>query len=87
MILAPTLYWVVVWGLLGFGLPEGIALGTGHPEWTLSETVWRLFDVIPGQTLWQWSIVHFLLFAAMTWLMIHFVFHGIRVLRYHYGGT
>lgn len=78
-------YWVVVWGVLGFGVPETYALATGHGEWTLSETVWRLFDVVPGSTFKQWSIVHFLLAAAMTWLYVHFVFGIFRIWRLHRG--
>ena len=86
MILYATIYWVGIWGLLGFGLPEGIALGTGHPQWTLSDTVWRLFDVLPGQTPVQWSILHFALFMFMTWLWVHFVLQGVRVWHSHKTG-
>lgn len=86
MILWVTLYWTVGWGLLGFGLPETLALATGHPEFTLSDTVWRLFDVLPGQTPIQWSILHFVLAMAMTWLWIHFVLQGIRVWHSHRTG-
>jgi hypothetical protein len=79
-------YWVFVWGLLGFGVPEGIALATGHGEWTLSETIWRLFDVIPGQTLRQWSLLHIIAACVMTWLYGHFIFGAWHVWRTHRHG-
>lgn len=73
-------YWAA-WFVVAFGLPEGIALGTGHPENTLSETVWRWFDVTPGSTLRQWSIVHLVLALGMTWLWAHMVFRAFTVWR------
>lgn len=76
-------YWVFVWGALGFGVPETLALATGHPQYTLSETVWRVFDVLPGQTIKQWTITHFLLFAGMVWLFGHFVFRVWYTFRIH----
>ena len=66
-------YWAA-WLLLGFAVPEGIALGTRHPENTFSDFIWRVFDVLPGQTPLQWKAVHFLLLAFMVWLFGHFVF-------------
>jgi hypothetical protein len=75
-------YWAA-WLLLGFGVPEGIALGTGHGEWTLSETAWNWFDVLPGQTPRQWSIVHFILCIFMTWLWVHMVVRAWTVWRIH----
>lgn len=66
-------YWAA-WFLVGFCVPEFWALASGHPERTLSEVVWHWFDVIPGQTIWQWTIVHFLLFAGLTWAWLHLAF-------------
>lgn len=70
-------YWAA-WLLLGFGVPEGWALITRHYESTLSETAWRWFDVMPGQTVYQWKAVHFLLFAFMVWLTLHLCFALFR---------
>lgn len=67
------IYWAA-WLLLGFGIPETIALVSHHPENTLSEVVWRWFDVLPGQTLWQWKFVHFILLAFLVWLAGHLAF-------------
>lgn len=75
-------YWAA-WLILGFGVPEGIALGTGHAQWTLSETAWNWFDVLPGQTVRQWTIVHFLLAGFMTWLTLHLVFRAFTVWHIH----
>ena len=66
-------YWPI-WLVVLFGIPEGVALATGHPEWTLSDWVWRVFDVLPGSTLWEWRAVHFFLLAFMVWLTLHLAF-------------
>lgn len=71
-------YWLVIWGILLFGVPETIALVTKNYKWTLSETIWRLFDVLPGQTIWQWKFAHLLLACLMAWLFFHFVFALFR---------
>ena len=73
-------YWAA-WLVVAFGVPEGVAVFTGHPENTLSETVWRWFDVVPGKTLTQWSIAHFILLVLMLWLFGHFVLGIWRVWR------
>ncbi len=70
-------YWVV-WAVVLFGVPEFIALKTGHPEYTLSDTVWRIFSVEPGQGFWQWKASHFLLASFMLWVNLHFVFRILR---------
>lgn len=66
-----TAYWWV-WLLGGFCIPEFIALGTGHPENTFSDFVWRTCDVLPGQTFLQWSCAHLGLAVLMGWLFFHF---------------
>jgi hypothetical protein len=65
-------YWLA-WLALGFGIPEGIALATGHPGNTLSDTVWHWCDVTPGSTLGHWTFLHIVLAALMFWLSGHFV--------------
>lgn len=60
-----SLYWSV-WLFLLFGVPEGIALGTGHQENTLSYQVWHLEG--QGTTFWRYFVAAFLL-----WLLIHMV--------------
>lgn len=77
---SPNVYWAL-WLVVGFGLREGIALGTGHPEGTLSESTWRWFDVVPGKTIAQWSILHFILLFFMIWLFGHLAFGIWRVWR------
>lgn len=69
-------YW---WAWLGaFAVPEFIALGTGHPGNTFSDFVWKVCDVLPGQTFWEWSFAHLALAALMFWLFFHFVFELFR---------
>lgn len=70
-----TLYWLVIWFGLGFGVPEGLALGLHHPEFTLSETSWRLLDVVPGETWRQWTFLHYLVSVLLFWLWLHITWH------------
>ena len=56
------------------GVAETVALATRHYAWTFSEWSWRVFDVLPGQTIWQWKFVHLLLFLFMAWLTVHLAF-------------
>ena len=59
-----------------FAIPETIALATGHPEWTLSDYVWRTFGVIRNQPIREWSFQHFAAAGMFTltvvWLTGHF---------------
>lgn len=75
-----SLYWIVIWFLIGFGIPEGIALATGHPENTLSEQVWHLEGLTSRNDAvfanpFSWSIPHFLVTSLVIWLAAHFIFH------------
>lgn len=63
-------YWLF-WLVVGFGLPEGIALGTGHPENTLSDTAWRWCQVTPGDSLTHWTFLHILVAGLLLWLFVH----------------
>lgn len=61
-------------GLLG----ETYGLASGNYAFTLSETLWRAFDILPGQTFRQWTAAH-VLFAVLwlgvvvVWLSGHFI--------------
>lgn len=68
-----NIYWPI-WIIVLFGVPETFALLTKHPEGTLSDWVWRVFDVLPGSTLWEWKAAHFLLLCFMIWLTLHLAF-------------
>lgn len=72
------IYWAT-WFVLGFGGFEGWALASGQPQYTLSDTTWRWFDVVPGQTIWQWSIVHLVFAFFLTWAWLHLVLHMYTV--------
>ena len=65
-----SLYWLI-WLALGFGVPEGIALGTRHPQWTLSYQAWHLEGT--GATFWRWVVGSMLL-----WLALHITFRLFR---------
>jgi hypothetical protein len=73
-----TFYWFVIWLGLGFGVPEAWALFSHHPERTLSECAWRLLDVVPGNTFWQWTFLHFLVSFLLFWLFLHITFGVLR---------
>lgn len=66
-------YWAA-WLLIGFGVPETIALVSKRYSNTLSDTVWRWCDVIPGQTIWQFKAVHMLLLVFLLLLTGHLAF-------------
>lgn len=66
-------YWAA-WLLLGFLVPELVALFSGHPENTLSETVWNWFHVKPGSKLRKLTIRRLLLLFFMVWLTGHLAF-------------
>lgn len=66
-----SIYWFIVWLGIGFGIPETVALVTGRPQFTLSEAAWRLLDVLPGRTVYQWSFLHLLVSFLLLWLWAH----------------
>jgi hypothetical protein len=71
------LYWIFVWGLLGFCPLEFIALATGHPEWTLSDTVWHIegYGNPRIHQTWNpltWSFGHIAFVLGLIWLFGHF---------------
>jgi hypothetical protein len=75
----PQWYWVA-WILLGFGIPEAIALfNRKGTEDTLSEHVRRWFatDVIGRKNLSAWAKIRRILLAVgMSWLFIHWMTNG-----------
>lgn len=65
-----SLYWLA-WIAVGFCPLEFYALGSGHPEWTLSYQVWHLEG--QGATFARYFVGAFLL-----WLLIHMVARTLR---------
>lgn len=65
------------WVWLGFGawfvLWETLALATGHPQWTLSDYVWRMEDIGAG-----WSALRYFIAAACLFLFFHLAFGWFR---------
>jgi hypothetical protein len=73
-----TLYWELWFFLstLTFLVQELYQLFSGHPENTLSDNIWRLEKLVPGQAIMNWTFFHFA-FTAMfivlaIWLTGHF---------------
>lgn len=60
-----SIYWAC-WIAFGFGIPEGVALATGHPENTLSYQVWHLEG--NGATAYRYFV-----FSFCLWLLVHMV--------------
>ena len=73
-----TAYWLVAWFGFGFGIPETIALVTGHAENTLSDQVWHIEGLGPGRNFanpLDWSPGHYVLAMLTIWLAGHFIWH------------
>lgn len=73
-------YWAF-WSITSFVtflVYELYQIATGHPENTLSASVWHMLGVIKGQPITQWSFVHFMFIGIFTltaiWLIGHFGF-------------
>lgn len=67
-------WWWVVWLMVGFGVPEAVALFMHQPQRTLSDHVWAAEGSGP-------TIVRYLVAAFLVWLTLHMVFKGFRVWR------
>jgi hypothetical protein len=68
-----SVYWLV-WLVVGFGVPEAVALVRRRTDWTLSGQVWELEGT--GA-----SITRFVVAAVLVWLFGHMVFGLWRTLR------
>jgi hypothetical protein len=68
------IYWIA-WALLGFGIPEVIALVRKDRGDTLSENVWKWFGIRKGKGRWVWPR-RGVLAIGMLWLTIHFLTGG-----------
>ena len=62
----------IAWAVWFLGW-EFTALGTGHPQWTLSEYVWRLEQLGP-----TWTALRYLVAAGCLWLFFHLAFGLFR---------
>jgi hypothetical protein len=74
-----SIYWIIVWFGLGFLVPEMYALFT-DPKNTLSYQVWHLegLDFENLFSIHTWTFGHFVVFALMIWLLMHFAFGLFR---------
>jgi hypothetical protein len=77
----PTEFWVWFWRVWAIVLGVTFLVGEGYTLFTntantLSAQVWRWEGFIVGESLWQWTAVHFLFCGFMlvlfVWLFFHF---------------
>lgn len=64
------LYWLGFL-LIGFLVPEVIALVRKQRGDTLSEAVWYWCKVTPGNTITTWTALHVFVALFMLWLFVH----------------
>lgn len=71
--------WWASWfasSIISFLIVELTALFSGHPENTLSDAIWRMERLVPGQPIQYWTFAHFAFtmgFAVLAlWLTGHF---------------
>ncbi len=64
------LYWLGFL-LVGFLVPEVVALVRSKPGDTLSEAVWYWCRVTPGNTFTTWTALHVFVALFMLWLFVH----------------
>jgi hypothetical protein len=71
---AATAYAVLWIGWIALFLAiEMSALWSGHPQWTLSDFVWRLEQINRS-----WTFVRFFVCAGCVWLFFHMAFGWFR---------
>lgn len=68
-------YWIV-WLVIGFGIPEAIALARRAEGDTLSEHVRKWFATEPGASGKFVTLRRVVLLGAMAWLSIHWITDG-----------
>jgi hypothetical protein len=61
-----SLYWLL-WLVVGFLIPEMIAIFSGHTENTFSDQIWHLEG--NGATFFRWVVA-----ATLAWLFLHMTF-------------
>jgi hypothetical protein len=61
-----SLYWLL-WLVIGFFIPEMIAILSGNVQNTLSDQFWHLEG--NGATFWRWMVA-----STFAWLFLHMPF-------------
>ena len=69
-IIYPLLW--IAW-IAAFMAIEFTALGTGHPQYTLSDYVWQLERINQA-----WTMLRFFVCAFCVWLFLHMAFGWLR---------
>jgi hypothetical protein len=68
-------YWLAFL-LIGFGVPEAIALARREKGDTLSESVWKWFAIRKGKGHFKWAR-RGVLALFLGWLTVHFLTGGL----------
>jgi hypothetical protein len=68
------IWWFTI-AMVAFLGPELYALASHHPENTLSQNVWRLEQIAPGQHVWQWTALHVLIGGSLALLLVWLLGH------------
>jgi hypothetical protein len=68
-----SVYWIVVWFICGFGIPEAWALISRHPQNTLSDQIWRMENNFGPP--WTWNLAHWAVAIGCLWLAGHMIWH------------
>lgn len=69
------LIWFIVTFPLGFLIPELVAVFTPNSHGTLSESIWTLEGLVPGQPLDKWGTAHVLIGGMLALVLIWLVGH------------
>lgn len=59
---------------VSFGVLEGIALSISAKN-TLSDTIWNWFNVVPGQSVYNWTLPHVIAAIVLTTISLVLIFH------------
>lgn len=59
---------------VSFGILEGIALSISAKN-TLSDTVWNWFNIVPGQSVYNWTLPHLIAAIVLTTISLVLIFH------------
>jgi hypothetical protein len=59
---------------VSFGVLEGIAISINHMD-TLSDTIWKWFNIIPGQSVYNWTLPHIIAASILLLIALILVVH------------
>lgn len=79
--------WDIIWiswlttVFISFGVLELISALMSY-KYTLSDTTWQLFNVVPGQSIDHWTLPHLIVVVILLLIALILVFHlGLGLFR------